>query len=382
MKSTALERALRAQIRLLETTLNPATARGYRGVAAHFVKYLRDRFPEVTRPCQLLRDPHLLGWLEDLWNYRTSRGLPLKSATRGERVIRLRVLLEMVWEDAADPPPAGLLRRSDVPRRQYPLPRPLNTEDDARLRQYWDSATGMLDSALYLMRLTGMRIGECADLEPDCMRDLGGGQWSIHVPHGKPRSERWTPVDDTARALVARLAFLRELAPGPSPGYLLPRPRGRAVLLSGMRAALNKAAAAAGIAGHIVPHQLRHTYATTMLRAGVSLPALMRLLGHHNANMTLIYVEVTQQDLHREYHAARTNPRYAVPLPPALFQVPPDNGPQSLDDLLRAAVRILDLRRESLPPGRNSKTLLLVCRRLHRIRSLAAKILPGEQAEK
>ncbi len=175
MKSTALERALHAQVRLLETTLSPATAIGYRNVAVGFVNYLRRRFPEVTRPCQLLRDPHLLGWLEDLWSHRTRLGLPLKSGTRSERVIKLRVLLEMLWEDAADPPPAGLLRRSDVPRREYPLPRPLNAEDGARLRQYWDSATGMLDSALYLMRLTGMRIGECADLEPDCLRHLGLG---------------------------------------------------------------------------------------------------------------------------------------------------------------------------------------------------------------
>jgi|GEM_PF-3877170 len=41
---------------------------------------------------------------------------------------------------------------------------------------------------------------------------------------------------------------------------------------------------------------MRHTYATTMLRAGVSLPALMKLLGHRTANMTLRYVEITQQD--------------------------------------------------------------------------------------
>jgi len=37
-----------------------------------------------------------------------------------------------------------------------------------------------------------------------------------------------------------------------------------------------------------------HTYATKMLRAGVSLPALMKLPGHTAANMTLRYVEITQ----------------------------------------------------------------------------------------
>jgi integrase/recombinase XerD len=29
-----------------------------------------------------------------------------------------------------------------------------------------------------------------------------------------------------------------------------------------------------------LPHQLRHTFATEMIRLGVSLPAVMQLLGH------------------------------------------------------------------------------------------------------
>jgi integrase len=37
---------------------------------------------------------------------------------------------------------------------------------------------------------------------------------------------------------------------------------------------------------------MRHTYATAMRRAGVSLPALMKLLRHRTANMTLRYVEI------------------------------------------------------------------------------------------
>jgi len=67
----------------------------------------------------------------------------------------------------------------------------------------------------------------------------------------------------------------------------------------------------------------RHTYATSMLRAGVSLPALMKLLGHRTANMTLRYVEITQQDLQREFHLARQKPRHLLPLPPALSATDP-----------------------------------------------------------
>src|SRR5215469_13323030 len=39
-----------------------------------------------------------------------------------------------------------------------------------------------------------------------------------------------------------------------------------------------------------------------MLQFGVSLPALMRLLGHKKIHMSLRYVQVTQQDLQREFH--------------------------------------------------------------------------------
>jgi integrase len=43
---------------------------------------------------------------------------------------------------------------------------------------------------------------------------------------------------------------------------------------------------AAGIPTRIVPHQLRHTYASEMVRSGVTLPAVMKLLGHADPQMT------------------------------------------------------------------------------------------------
>jgi hypothetical protein len=45
-------------------------------------------------------------------------------------------------------------------------------------------------NAFLLFRHTGMRIGECADLTSDCLRSTGPGQWAIHVPLGKLKTER------------------------------------------------------------------------------------------------------------------------------------------------------------------------------------------------
>jgi hypothetical protein len=214
---------------------------------------------------------------------------------------------------------------------------------------------------------------------------LGDNRWSLHVPHGKPRSERWVPVDDQVRVILERLTFLRTLPPAADPRFLLPRPRGRNALLLSLRKSLCDAAGQVGIQAHIVPHQLRHTYATSMLRAGVSLPALMKLLGHHNANMTLLYVEVTQQDLQREYQAARLQPRHHVPPPPALQL---DAAPASSADgtaveaALTSALRLLNLYRQLAAPSSANQQVLLLFRRLTRIQSLFRKLAKGPEEEK
>jgi site-specific recombinase XerD len=37
------------------------------------------------------------------------------------------------------------------------------------------------------------------------------------------------------------------------------------------------------------PHRFRHTFASDMITAGVSLPALMQLMGHADIQTTLVY---------------------------------------------------------------------------------------------
>jgi integrase len=379
----SLREALEGSVRVLATTLQPSTVNKYRGTIGSFLCYLQPAFPLIGKPSQLRRDPHLLGWLEHLWKYRAATGQALSSGTRGSQVRHLRKLLEMLADGPHDVVP-GLLRGEDVPPHRHFLPRPLAPEEDARLQQLWSTATDVCSCALLLQRLAGMRIGECVDLTPDCLRHLGDNRWTLHVPHGKPRSERWVPVDDQARVLVERLRFLRTLPPGADPRFLLPRPKGRSSLLAALREALCAAAGQVGIEAHIVPHQLRHTYATSMLRAGVSLPALMKLLGQHHANMTLLYVEVTQQDLQREFHAARLQLSHRVPVPPLWerFNPEPPGSSASVLTALSNSLRLLELYRQRSGELSGEKTLLHLARRMGRIRSLFEKFMDGAPEEK
>jgi integrase len=164
-----------------------------------------------------------------------------------------------------------------------------------------------------------MRIGEALNLTTDCLQHVQQGRWLLHVPLGKLHNERWLPIDDDIRQIVARILALRNLAPksdsSAQPDLPLPQPKGHRTLGAAMRRRLAITAKLAGCSSHITPHQLRHTYATELMRAGASLPVLKELLGHRSIRMTLRYVKVSQSDIQEQYHEARKNiaERYVVP---------------------------------------------------------------------
>jgi len=168
------------------------------------------------------------------------------------------------------------------------------------------------------MRATGIRISECIALPIHCLQSVNEQQVALHVPLGKLHSERLVPVDEETQRTVARMVELHTQTPmarrgAPTGGhqsqaFLLPRYRQPSYWEVILRHSLAEAARAAGCTGRVTPHRLRHSFATEMVRLGVSLPALMQMLGHKDVRMTLRYVEVVQLDLQREFHRARQNP--------------------------------------------------------------------------
>jgi integrase len=212
-----------------------------------------------------------------------------------------------------------------------------------------------------------MRIGECVDLSVDCLRTLGPKQWAIHVPLGKLKTERWVPVDSMVCQLVERIRSLRPLDAPPAGRLLLARPRGRFMLIRKLRATLREVSAAAGIAARIVPHQFRHTYGTEMLRAGVGFAAVMKLLGHKSPHMTLEYLEITQQDLQREFHLARSHPRHLAPSRTLSSASPPRPDLTSLIDSLKLTQQVVEMFRRSLTEDSPRRLLDRVANRLTKI---------------
>jgi len=353
----------------LGAALSPDTIRHYRGTVHNFLSYLGAAHPAVDSLDQLRREPHLLGWISRLH----SQVPPLVTASYINRLVALRaVFTELAWTHQL-PQLAHLIRREDIPHYPQRLPRPLTTEQDQLLQQEFVDRNDLGGNIFLLLRHTGMRIGECADLPLACLRSTAPEQWAIHVPLGKLKTERMVPVDAFVVAVIQRLRFFRFLDPLPSDGRLLARPSSKEALVRRMRDYLHQVCHSLGLSTRIVPHQFRHTYATEMLRAGVSFPALMKLLGHASPNMTMLYVEVALVDLQREFQLARSKPRHLVPQPKtslALFRT----GLDGVIDSLQAAQHALEMFRRDSPVGAARNCLNRLSNRLTKITAEARKL--------
>jgi len=151
------------------------------------------------------------------------------------------------------PPRFGrLILRQDTPRAEHYLPRPLTAEQDRLTQQELLRRDDRNSNAFLLLRHTGMRIGECADLSFDCLHLVGPQRWAIQVPLGKLKTERMVPADAFVVRLVERLRLLRSQDPLPADGFLLARPSSRNALLRSLRSFWRDILVSVGIAKRLV----------------------------------------------------------------------------------------------------------------------------------
>lgn len=279
----------------------------------HFGEFLTSTDPALGSVRDLDRRRHIEPYLTSLLDAVSDKdGQPISIGDRHRRVIAVATFLtditEWDWDVA---PPRRVIFRDDIPKLPKVLPRYLPIDIDRRLTAALTDHPGneLAALGLRLQRSCGLRIGELLDLELDCVHQIdGNGSW-LKVPLGKMDTERMVPLDAEILALIDRIVQIR------SHGRPLPHPRyrraaqflfthhGRRLGQNAVRTELDHAADVAGLE-HITPHQLRHTYATALVNAGVSLQALMALLGHMSAEMSLRYGRLFDSTVRTEYERA------------------------------------------------------------------------------
>lgn len=335
--------------------LRPKTIEKLTSALAIFGEFVSERFPQLSSLAQLERH-HVEAFL----SWTATR--PCRRPQDGRRqvgpfvtahaAIALRGFLDDIaawgWAQA---PPRRLVFATDIPRQPEMLPRALPPDVDAALM----AAVAGLDDAfaragLTLMRSTGVRIGELLDLELDCVVDYGAaGSW-LRVPLGKLNTERAVPLDQAALdALDAWLGRRNRQRPLPHPrdGRLADFvfiERGRRLGAKRLQNGLRRAVEAAGLTDadgrplKVVSHQLRHTYATSLVNAGMSLQALMALLGHRSPEMTIRYARLASPTLRAAYDQAIGKMRKLLPVAATVAPAVPDRVEWLRSEMLKTRV--------------------------------------------
>ena len=233
---------------------------------------LRNDFPDA--PCQIARGFH----------QAFLRRRPMGLGRPGMAMSRLRVKAD---------------KRNIVP---------LSVDEVAR---FWSSFRASRELAIVgLMLLQGLRSAEVLALNRD---DLLLSEAQLRV-RGKGSKLRFLPLAPESIQLLDH--YLRLERPDPCAAALFVSLKGRArgsrMTPAGLRSLFRHHRQTTGVA-LANPHRFRHTFASDMVRAGVSLPALMQLLGHAGIQTTLIYVQVTPQEVYLQY--ARAVAQHIRPLP-------------------------------------------------------------------
>ena len=226
------------------------------------------------------------------------------NATKSRKIASLRSFMRFLREEGvtSDLP----TRRLKAPRGGKPIPKSLTLDEVEDLLNYTADAstpTELRDRAVVeLLYAGGLRISEVTSLD---ISNVHFDSSTIRV-FGKGSKERIVPVYDAAMDAIADYLTIGrpKLGKFQDSDAMFLNARGSRITRQGLWLQLKKIAFGAGIAKHITPHMLRHSFASHLLNGGASLRHVQELLGHENIATTQIYTHLTTEHVRREYDAA------------------------------------------------------------------------------
>ncbi len=268
--------------------LQPRTIAAYRSTLWQFHAWVLVHQADLSPAGVTARD--VLEYLEYLRRQRHNGDSAVnRQLTILKNFYRALVAMEFL-EPAANP----LVHFPKIKARPRKLPVTLTPAETERLLARPSKAT-LLDvrdrALLSLLYGTGIRASEAASLQEGAV-DLDDR--TIRVT-GKGGHERVIPLNE--RVVEILRAYRRLRGPRPPRSAFLRSRQDRALSRGAIYERVRCWAQKCGLTKRVSPHVLRHTFATHLVRAGVSIVTIRDLLGHRLITSTQIYLHVTAEDL-------------------------------------------------------------------------------------
>ncbi|TDC65833.1 site-specific integrase [Micromonospora sp. KC207] len=289
-----------------------------------FGDWLGDNQPEVITFADVTRD-HVLAWIQHITETpATSTGKPLGVNSRIQRISGLSQFSRdtAAWQ-YDDVPGYTLIGPGDAPKNTQRVPRFIPEHELDRLMPVISEISCPFQrAALLVARWSGARRDEIRRLPIDCLDRYPDGTARLRLPGHKTYKERTVPLHEDAAAALQTIIDLRKDAPerpfiddrtGEQVRYLFMR---HGKLMSSFylfETSIDDACQAAGLTrpggkkggtgvrGTVSAHRFRHTVGTQLAERGAKLHTIMKVLGHSSVNMALVYAQISDQEVLRDY---------------------------------------------------------------------------------
>jgi integrase/recombinase XerD len=254
-----------------------------RGLAARtqdsYVREVRQLAAYYQKSPELITEAELRQYFLYLQQEKQVAASTCNVALHGIRFF-YRYTLQRAW------PTLNLIR----PPLEEKLPVVLSVEEVQRV-------LGCVQRPVYRVCLStlyacGLRLLEGVQLQ---VGQIDSSRMALHIQHGKGAKDRYIPLPQRTLSLL-REYWVRHR----NPVWLFPTTKGRGIATasepmdaSGVQRAFRAALQESGVHKAATVHTLRHSWATHLLEAGVSLRLIQVWLGHTSLATTAIYTHLT-----------------------------------------------------------------------------------------
>ncbi|MCM1990265.1 tyrosine-type recombinase/integrase [Oceanirhabdus seepicola] len=150
----------------------------------------------------------------------------------------------------------------------------------------------LINLVIQTLFYTGMRISECLNLQ---IANVNFENKTIHVIAGKGNKNRNIPIND--HLLILLKDYLNNDRPEIDSNYFFATKRSGKLSSAYVNRILNETVKNLGWNKHVTPHILRHSFASNLIKNGVNLVHVQKLLGHSNLKVTSIYTHANFDEL-------------------------------------------------------------------------------------
>lgn len=149
-------------------------------------------------------------------------------------------------------------------------------------------------ACLMLIYTCGLRLHEATSIAP---ADIDSQRMFVHIKEAKGKKDRLVPLP-TATLHILREQYKthrnpRFIFPAPGRGGIEEKTANRPLPDSSIQTVLKAALRQAGVIKKVSVHNLRHSYATHLLEAGIDIRIIQKYLGHKSIASTMIYTQLT-----------------------------------------------------------------------------------------